>query len=459
MSRLKKSTKIVITGTISLVLLGGLFVYRSVLLNQVNISADINTTVTLPPVPDTPPADDTTVTTGSTTSSTTTSTTSKTSPCAPYGDVNQDGKITTDDATMITSSIAGSVTLTSQQKLNADVTAQNNIDSGDATMIQNYLSGIITTFPVCTITKTTGNSSTTTTTNAANTTATINTQRQVAAADLTSTSEGSASYIMAQSVKSGISFPVIVGIILVVSGLLIFQLLRGGSRKEDDLIDSRKKLVKTALKALVILIVVSGTVYLVSSYQSLGTVIKLKFNPNVLADDAKSTVASQLQALPMGTTKISPGMTASLDAFQNNHLYYPKFGIDAPVSFGVSDTMTDEMLKQGLVQLAKSATPDIGGDVLIAGHSSYYSWVASDFKTVFAPLVNAGTGDDILLKKGNVLYLYTVKNIQTIGASDKITVNVGNQYPKKLDLITCVPIGTNLRRLLIKADFVRRVKF
>lgn len=373
MSQFKKSTKIAMTVTFTLVILGSLFVYRSILFNNASILADTAPIVTYPPVPDNPPADDSTA------------------------------------------------------------VAQQSQQPSDST-------------------------STTTSTSPTNSTTAQSTQKQVAASGVSSASEGSASFIMAQSVKSGISFPVIIIIILIISGLLIFRLLRRSKNEQTDLGNDRKKAIKTAVKALVILIVVSGAVYLVSSYQSLGTLVKLKFDPKVFADDNKSATASKLQALPKNTTKIDATLSSSLKVFQNNHLYYPKFGIDAPVSWNVPEKMIDELLKNGLVQLGSTATPDTGGDVLIAGHSSYYSWVKSGFKDVFAPLVDSANGDNILVQKSNVLYLYKVSNIQQVKTSDKITINIGNQYPKTLDLITCVPIGTNLRRLIIKADFVRQVR-
>jgi len=70
-------------------------------------------------------------------------------PCPVlYGDVNNDGKITAEDASLVLKAVVGLVTLNETQKQAADVTSDGNVTALDAATILQYTVGIITTLPV-----------------------------------------------------------------------------------------------------------------------------------------------------------------------------------------------------------------------------------------------------------------------------------------------------------------------
>ena len=62
------------------------------------------------------------------------------------GDINGDGKIDINDATMVQKSAAEIVTLTASQSIAADVSRDGNIDVTDVTLIQKYAAEIIDHF-------------------------------------------------------------------------------------------------------------------------------------------------------------------------------------------------------------------------------------------------------------------------------------------------------------------------
>ena len=66
-----------------------------------------------------------------------------TEPLVKYGDVNQDGKITVDDVTMLQKYLAEIITLNDAQKRAADTDGDGQIKIVDATEIQKYLAEII----------------------------------------------------------------------------------------------------------------------------------------------------------------------------------------------------------------------------------------------------------------------------------------------------------------------------
>ena len=63
------------------------------------------------------------------------------------GDVDNDGNVTTKDATAIQKHISDIITLTTEDLLFADVNGDGNVTASDATTIQKYAAGIITELP------------------------------------------------------------------------------------------------------------------------------------------------------------------------------------------------------------------------------------------------------------------------------------------------------------------------
>ena len=73
----------------------------------------------------------------------------KKSPCGSFGDINLDGYVTKEDYTLLLNYVAGTSSLTTNQKIWADVSANGIISGFDASQIQQYVGGYITTFPAC----------------------------------------------------------------------------------------------------------------------------------------------------------------------------------------------------------------------------------------------------------------------------------------------------------------------
>jgi len=134
---------------------------------------------------------------------------------------------------------------------------------------------------------------------------------------------------------------------------------------------------------------------------------------------------------------------------ENNHLYIPKIGVTAPVHWGISENDALKFLETGLVHLQGTGLPGTDGNVFITGHSSYYWWARGNYKTVFALLPNLDIGEKIYLGYANQLYIYEITEKLIVYTKD-IWVVDKLQYPA-LSLMTCVPVGTNLQRLIVRA--------
>jgi len=105
-----------------------------------------------------------------------------------------------------------------------------------------------------------------------------------------------------------------------------------------------------------------------------------------------------------------------------------------------------------IVHIIDTSKPTEGGDSLLAGHSSYYWWKEGKYKDVFAPIINAKNNDNIVIRKNNKVFFYKISETKTIRPNAKIDISRDVYGKRNLYLMTCVPIGTNINRFLVKAE-------
>lgn len=139
-----------------------------------------------------------------------------------------------------------------------------------------------------------------------------------------------------------------------------------------------------------------------------------------------------------------------LGNLEDNHLYIPSLNINAPIVWNISADAILDNLKNGVVQFGGSNMPDGPGNVFITGHSSYYLWFKSDYKNIFALLANIKEGDQIIITYKGEPYIYKVTETMTVKASD-ISV-IDSRGKREVTLMTCVPVGTNISRFIVKAE-------
>jgi len=228
------------------------------------------------------------------------------------------------------------------------------------------------------------------------------------------------------------------------------------------------KILVKILKSVIAILLVFYAVYAVINGPALYLILKDRISPKSAVDTQKEEAVDKLlatKATPVPTNVVSaqrsPSATTSQpqndpkSAFKNDWMYYATLGIEAPIDWDIQPDNINKLLPNALVHTAESASPDEGGDVVIAGHSSDYWWKDSPYRTIFAPLVRAATDDTIVIKKHDKIYVYNVRGTQTIGASEGFKVERGGDFKHTLNLMTCVPVGTNLKRLIVTADLAK----
>ncbi len=117
--------------------------------------------------------------------------------------------------------------------------------------------------------------------------------------------------------------------------------------------------------------------------------------------------------------------------------------------WGALETDIQEALRYGVVHYPGTAEPGENGNVVITGHSSYFSWDPGRFKDVFALLHEVVVGDTIIVYHNQKKYFYQVYEKQVV-TPDKIDI-LTQKGENRLTLLTCTPVGTNLKRLVIFA--------
>ncbi|MDA1208440.1 MAG: sortase [bacterium] len=112
-----------------------------------------------------------------------------------------------------------------------------------------------------------------------------------------------------------------------------------------------------------------------------------------------------------------------------------------------------DALQMGVVHYPGTARPGQAGNFFVTGHSSYYPWADGKYKTVFARLQDLDVGDEYWVYYGGDKYRYIVRTKKEVKPTN---VDVLDQPVSKrmATLMTCSPVGTTLRRLILSSEEV-----
>lgn len=110
-------------------------------------------------------------------------------------------------------------------------------------------------------------------------------------------------------------------------------------------------------------------------------------------------------------------------------------------------------LTKGLSQLPGSAMPGEKGNVFISGHSGL-SPLLGIKNAPFARLTDLKKGDEIFIEAANTKFTYKVIEIKVVDPSDLSVVAPPDSQGRYISLMTCVPPGLNLKRLVVLGKMV-----
>lgn len=159
----------------------------------------------------------------------------------------------------------------------------------------------------------------------------------------------------------------------------------------------------------------------------------------------------QKRQIPLLSMEVAPS---------DNRIVIPRINQNIPIvrmsseslikrDWGALEKEMQEALKGGVVHYPGTSLPGQSGNIAITGHSSYFPWDPGRFKDVFALLHQVVEGDKIVIYYEQNKYIYEVDGIKVVMPDN---IDILKQTPEeKLTLITCTPVGTNLKRLVVTA--------
>lgn len=135
-----------------------------------------------------------------------------------------------------------------------------------------------------------------------------------------------------------------------------------------------------------------------------------------------------------------------------SQIIVPKIGVTAPIIYLNSRSEKDiqATLTQGVVHYFGTANPGEVGNSFITGHSSNFWWVKGNYNYIFVNLDKLAVGDQAKIYYNGKKFVYSVKEARVVDPKD-VSVLAPSDTPT-LTLMTCVPPGTNWRRLVVKFD-------
>lgn len=150
-----------------------------------------------------------------------------------------------------------------------------------------------------------------------------------------------------------------------------------------------------------------------------------------------------------------------------NRLVIPKIGKNIPIVqvdidsnnleqelIGIEvEGAIQDALRNGVVHYPGTAAPGQHGNFFVTGHSSYYPWDSGEYKEVFALLSKLEVGDIYVAYYDQKKYTYKVTVKKEVSPT-QVDVLTQPKDKRVSTLMTCTPLGTALRRLIIQAELI-----
>lgn len=193
----------------------------------------------------------------------------------------------------------------------------------------------------------------------------------------------------------------------------------------------------------------------------LGVVIMLGVMGLINGQYIAAQIHYRFGATPVSAAESTPVTTGTVKIDNNTKpvalnasptVTIPSIKVDAPVVFEPSqeEAQFQLALRKGVVHFATTPNPGQQGNVVLFGHSSGQPWAPGDYKFVFTLLEKLQPGDDIHIDFEGVRYTYKMTSSEVVLPSNIGVLNSTDKHT--LTLITCTPVGTSQKRLVVRAE-------
>jgi len=208
----------------------------------------------------------------------------------------------------------------------------------------------------------------------------------------------------------------------------------------------------------------ANAAYPIITYQLL---LSPRFSSSFVSPNTEAAIAQSFgevageEAAASGTQIVLPDLTQTSDWSAEKEVIFddsqtkfytlsiPKLGIEnARVAVG-------DDLSHNLIQYPGTAAPGRFGNTVIFGHSVLPQFFnPKNYMTIFSTLPTLRPKDEVLVDFNQVRYKYVVEQMIEVSPTD-ISILAQRYDDSYLTLITCVPPGTYLRRLIVRARLAR----
>lgn len=176
-----------------------------------------------------------------------------------------------------------------------------------------------------------------------------------------------------------------------------------------------------------------------------------KINSQTLISPVKSN--EQTLGISVQDRNNFPAFISSLKRDTNPD--YDRFSLSVPkLKIERQDVFVDTNdLSKGLAHLPGSALPGEKGNIFISGHSALSQFFA--LKSVpFSKLSDLKKGDQILVETPGSKFTYEVIDFKVVDPTDLSVIEAPETQGRYISLMTCVPPGLNLKRLVVLGKMI-----
>lgn len=153
---------------------------------------------------------------------------------------------------------------------------------------------------------------------------------------------------------------------------------------------------------------------------------------------------------------------SNVNVSKDPRLIIPKINVDVPVIYNNTMGSTQqETYKKQMDAMAKGVAwfgiagadsrPGQNGNTVLSGHSSNDWFDLGDLKFVFANLEKLKKDDTVYVNYNGIRYTYQVTSTKVVLPTELAALQLGDNKPM-LTLLTCTPLGTSEKRLLVFAE-------
>lgn len=167
---------------------------------------------------------------------------------------------------------------------------------------------------------------------------------------------------------------------------------------------------------------------------------------------------SQVNAQPVTEIQVESSSSVKADPNKPSSIFIDKISVNAPIIYSekeINEKSFQLALRNGVVHFPETALPGENGNVVVFGHSSGAWWVPGNYKHVFTLLDKLSANDIVAIEYQGISYKYKIKSSRVVLPTEVSVLNP-TDIPT-LTLITCYPVGTNEKRLVVEAEQISPV--